>query len=69
MDRHGELVKINKGLHRMAMAQVIGIPRVEVRVRGIHRQWWQQVSEGAKGDTAMQRVLAALPDCRPSTAD
>ncbi len=69
VDRHGELVKINKGLHRMAMAQVIGIPRVEVRVRGIHRQWWDQVSEEAKGDTAMLRVLAALPDCRPSAAD
>lgn len=63
IDRHGRLVKINKGLHRMAMAQVLGVPEVTVRVRGIHRLWWQQISAGNTGRKALDRVLEALPHC------
>gem|GEM_PF-549752 len=66
VDRHGGLIKINKGLHRMAMAQVLGVPSVRVRVRGIHRQWWLQTADGTQGEQALERVLTALPSCRPS---
>ncbi len=66
IDRHGQLVKINKGLHRMAMAQVLGVPKVTVRVRGIHRLWWQQISAGSTGSEALERVLEALPHCPPA---
>ncbi|MBY5926709.1 MULTISPECIES: sigma factor [unclassified Halomonas] len=66
INRHGQLVKINKGLHRMAMAQVIGIPEVQVRIRGVHRHWWQQVTGDARGSSAIERFLAALPECQPA---
>ncbi|WP_162148481.1 hypothetical protein [Halomonas huangheensis] len=66
VDRNGGLVKINKGLHRLAMAQVLGIPRITIRVRGIHHLWWQQVTAGTTGIAAMERMLAALPNCPPS---
>lgn len=66
IDRHGNLIKINKGLHRLAMAQVLGLPRVSVRVRSVHRQWWDALTEGAGGDEALERLAQALPDLTPA---
>ncbi|WP_245391738.1 hypothetical protein [Salinicola aestuarinus] len=65
--RDGRLLKINRGLHRLAMAQRLGLPRVPVRVRAVHRQWWDQVTTGARGETALARVRAALPSCVPES--
>ena len=42
LDRQGKLVKINKGLHRLAMAQVVGLKKIPVRIRAVHRQWWDR---------------------------
>ncbi|MDT8893604.1 hypothetical protein RSO41_02965 [Halomonas sp. I1] len=67
VDRHGYLVKTNKGLHRLAMSQVIGVPNIRVRVRAIHRQWWQRIAGETHGQEALDRVLTALPHCRPRT--
>ncbi|WP_239495362.1 hypothetical protein [Salinicola halophilus] len=66
--RDGHLLKINRGLHRLAMAQRLGIPRVPVRVRAVHRQWWDRVTHGAQGEAALARVREALPGCVPETA-
>jgi DNA-directed RNA polymerase specialized sigma24 family protein len=66
VDRHGQLIKINKGLHRLAMAQVLGLPRVTVRVRSVHRQWWDAQTEGVGGDEALERLTQALPRCVPA---
>ncbi|WP_416139005.1 RNA polymerase sigma factor [Halomonas sp. HK25] len=66
VDRHGRLIKINKGLHRLAMAQVLGLPRVTVRVRSVHRRWWNDQTEGASGHEALERLAQALPDCTPA---
>ncbi|SHL28358.1 hypothetical protein [Halomonas caseinilytica] len=67
VDRHGQLIKLNKGLHRLAMSQVIGVPSIRVRVRAIHRQWWCHTAGEARGQQALDRVLATLPSCRPRT--
>ena len=40
--RHGQLLKINRGLHRLAMAQVLGLDVIVVRVMGVHRGWWNE---------------------------
>lgn len=42
LDRNAEIVKVKHGLHRTAMAQVIGLRQIDVSVRAVHRLWWQQ---------------------------
>ncbi|OHV11250.1 hypothetical protein [Kushneria phosphatilytica] len=66
IDRHGQIVKINKGLHRLAMAQVLGISTLPVRVRGVHRQWWVDQVGHHQGDAALDAMARALPTCRPA---
>nr|WP_297457713.1 hypothetical protein [uncultured Halomonas sp.] len=63
ISRTGRIVKINRGLHRLAMAQRIGLPLIPVQVRAVHRQWWNDVTGGSVGHTALAKLLAALPDC------
>lgn len=67
VSREGRLIKINRGLHRLAMAQRLGLPSVPVRVKAVHREWWQRVVGGAKGDAALARLSAALRDCVPES--
>lgn len=67
ISREGRLIKINKGLHRLAIAQRIGLATVPVRVQWIHRDWWNKVADGAHGDAALARIKAALPSCVPET--
>ncbi|WP_164999525.1 hypothetical protein [Salinicola tamaricis] len=64
--RDGTLLKINRGLHRLAMAQRLGLPSIPVLVRAVHRQWWERVVQGARGERALARVAAALPGCLPA---
>ncbi|AMD02381.1 RNA polymerase sigma factor [Halomonas chromatireducens] len=61
IDRHGGMVKVNKGLHRLAMAQILGIQRVTVRVRAVHQLWWEQHKGSEQGKRALENVTAALP--------
>ncbi|MFC0266826.1 hypothetical protein [Kushneria aurantia] len=65
--RDGRLVKINRGLHRLAMAQHLGLSRIPVRVRAVHRQWWQRITADASGMAAIDRLTQALPHCPPET--
>ena len=60
IDRHGGLIKSNKGLHRIAIAQTLGIQRVTVRVRAVHQLWWEQLTEGTTGKGAMSRAGDAI---------
>ncbi|MFC3285789.1 hypothetical protein [Litchfieldella rifensis] len=63
--REGRILKINRGLHRLAMAQRIGLRSVPVRVKAVHRIWWQRVTDGAVGAAALARVQTALAHCHP----
>ena len=63
--REGTILKINRGLHRLAMAQRLGLPSVPVRVRAVHREWWQRTAGNARGDAALDKVALALQDCMP----
>ncbi len=65
VSREGRLIKINRGLHRLAMAQRLGLPSVPVRVRAIHREWWQRIVGDAQGHNALDRVTKALHNCHP----
>lgn len=65
--REGRLLKINRGLHRLAMAQRLGLPSIPVRVRAVHRQWWDSVVQGQRGEAALERIREALPMCLPET--
>ncbi|WP_188113665.1 hypothetical protein [Salinicola halimionae] len=65
--REGRLLKINRGLHRLAMAQRLGLESIPVVVRAVHRQWWQRVVEDASGEGALVRVAEALPLATPET--
>ncbi|SDX98776.1 hypothetical protein SAMN05443545_10923 [Aidingimonas halophila] len=68
IDRHGQLIKINKGLHRLAMAQVVGLETIVVRVRAVHEDWWREVTQGAQGEEALRRLVDALSECEPAQA-
>ncbi|SPJ34424.1 hypothetical protein [Kushneria phyllosphaerae] len=63
--REGHLLKINRGLHRLAMAQRLGLPTVPVTVRAVHRQWWEKVTAGTTGQVALDRLASALKTCAP----
>lgn len=64
--REGEVVKMKRGLHRLAMAQTLGLPSIPVRVAHVHRHWWDSVTDGATGTAALERLAQALPNCRPA---
>ncbi|WP_445000777.1 hypothetical protein [Halomonas mongoliensis] len=66
VDRRGQLIKINKGLHRLAMAQVLGLPQITVRVRSVHRAWWNDQTRDCGGREALERLAAALCRCAPA---
>lgn len=65
--REGRLLKINRGLHRLAMAQRVGLDSVPVAVKAVHREWWDKVTAGTVGRAALQRVIEALTTCEPET--
>lgn len=67
VSREGRLLKINRGLHRLAMAQRLGLPSVPVRVRAVHSEWWRRTVGEAKGRAALERVSTALQDCVPES--
>ncbi|SBR52480.1 hypothetical protein [Halomonas sp. HL-93] len=67
VSREGKLIKINRGLHRLAMAQYLGLPSVPVKVKAVHRAWWEKVTEHTHGAEALERVVEALPHCVPET--
>jgi hypothetical protein len=58
--RNGELIKLNRGLHRLAMAQVLELEEITVQVRAVHASWWHQVTAGERGAKAMTRLAKAL---------
>lgn len=63
--REGTIVKVNRGLHRLAMAQRLGVPSVPVRVRHVHRLWWERVTDGKRGAAALEAARLALQACMP----
>ncbi|WP_432415245.1 hypothetical protein ACRHM7_00250 [Chromohalobacter israelensis] len=65
VSREGTLIKINRGLHRLAMAQHLGLPSVPVAVKAVHRQWWERVTHGERGKQKLNQLLESLPSCVP----
>lgn len=63
--RDGRIIKIHRGLHRLAMAQYVGLPEIPVQVQHVHREWWNRITQGVTGDAALQRITRALRDCEP----
>lgn len=63
ISREGHILKINRGLHRLAMAQRVGLPTIPVRVRAVHRTWWDEVTRGVSGLAALERMCKALRAC------
>ncbi len=66
--REGTIIKVNRGLHRLAMAQRLGLPSIPVQVRHVHRLWWQKVTHGYSGAAALERMRLALQDCVPEVS-
>lgn len=68
ISRQGRILKVNRGLHRLAMAQRIGLPSIPVRVQHVHRLWWNRVTQGATGELALKRMQKALRYCVPEVS-
>lgn len=66
--REGTIIKVNRGLHRLAMAQRLGLPSIPVQVRHVHRLWWQKVTHGYSGAAALEMMREALQECVPEEA-
>ncbi|MFW5730249.1 MAG: hypothetical protein ACOCPN_03470 [Desulfonatronovibrionaceae bacterium] len=60
VNRKGQLVKINKGMHRMAMARILGLNSITVQVRAVHRDWWNR--EIAGPGHPCRKLITALQD-------
>lgn len=59
--RDGRLVKINKGLHRLAMAQVLDMDYIEVTIRAVHREWWEKSTQmAANTDEKFSKITEEL---------
>lgn len=67
VSRNGRLIKINRGLHRLAMAQYLGLPTVPVEVKAVHRDWWKKVTQKTHGVEAIELMVKALQYCVPET--
>ncbi|KPQ25797.1 MAG: ParB-like nuclease domain [Halomonas sp. HL-48] len=65
VSREGKLIKINRGLHRLAMAQYLGLQTVPVKVKAVHRVWWEAVTRNTQGAEALEHMAQALQHCRP----
>ena len=65
--RNGRLIKINRGLHRLAMAQYLGLPAVPVKVKAVHKEWWEKVTQKTHGAEAFAQMVKALQYCVPET--
>lgn len=65
ISRDGTILKVNRGLHRLAMAQRLGLPSIPVQVRHVHRLWWNEVTQGTTGAAALQKMQQALRRCVP----
>lgn len=65
ISREGRILKINRGLHRLAMAQWLGLSSIPVQVQHVHRLWWERVTCGVTGQQALQKMVDALSQCRP----
>lgn len=63
ISRDGRILKVNRGLHRLAMAQWLGLPTIPVQVQHVHRLWWQRTTQGLTGEAALQRIYNALQEC------
>ncbi|MFM2480692.1 hypothetical protein [Celerinatantimonas sp. YJH-8] len=63
LDRHNDVVKVNHGLHRTAMAQVIGLRQMEVSVRAVHRLWWQQMLLDCSATDDIYLFFSHLQQC------
>lgn len=55
--RDGGLLKLNRGLHRLAMAQVVGLDRVVVRILGVHVKWWEEKVKGKRSYGSLDTML------------
>lgn len=66
--RDGTILKVNRGLHRLAMAQRLGLPSIPVQVRHVHREWWNEVTRGKSGKAALMAMQEALQHCVPEEA-
>lgn len=62
LDRDGRPVKTAKGLHRLAMAQILGMKSIPVMVRGVHRGWWEKTA-GTEKDNNL-KVMRAIEHLR-----
>lgn len=47
--RHGNIVKEEKGRHRLAIAQLVGVPTIPVYVRHVHPLWVNSLREAFSG--------------------
>jgi hypothetical protein len=57
----GRLLKSSKGRHRLAAAQLVGVERVPVRVKCIHKKWVDSQQPGNRNDmTLKQKIIMAL---------
>jgi len=55
----GSLHKANKGNHRFALARILGVTGVPVRIQCVHEDWWERITSGpsTRGSTRARLEL------------
>ncbi len=60
--RDGSAVKVSEGNHRLAAAQLLGLPRIVAEVRYVHESWFRERVKSRRGSAPadIRAVLAEL---------
>jgi hypothetical protein len=54
--RHGDILKTNRGLHRLAMAKVLEMDEISVSIKAVHEEWWKENIPENRGEESLEKL-------------
>lgn len=72
--RHGNIIKIDHGRHRVALSKLLRLPRLPVEVAAVHYEWLKGLLKVQRGsplaalETGLQELAISLDPTRARTA-
>ncbi len=57
--RNGELIKMQRGRHRLSIAKLVGAPTIPIRILFVHPEWISKVNQ-KKDNFNFNNLLKAL---------
>lgn len=60
--RDGDILKTNRGLHRLAMAKVLGIDEISVSIKAVHEEWWRENITKNRGRESLEKLGSRIQE-------